>query len=400
MEEKIYMKEKKKMPQTVVVLIVAIIGAIIGSLFTYALIKDKVNGSDIASSSSNTDGSKVITIEGSTDSPVVAMAQKASPSVVVINVTYTTQTYNFFNMFGNNGNNLSQESSEEGSGIIYSQDGYIITNYHVIQSAVENDTAKITVTLPNDETEYEAKIIGGDETTDLAVIKIDKTGLTAAEFGESSNLNVGELVAVIGNPYGKEFANSVTVGYISALNRKLTISGRTYNLIQTDAAINAGNSGGALVNNKGQVIGISSAKISSTDVEGMCFAIPIDEALPIIKELISDGKITRPYIGIVGMNVTETMAKMYNLQEGVYVYSIDENSPASKVNLNRLTLIAENLNLSPGYLLTGSNTASKDYLREDFRQILDKCTPKQQRLIYGISELISKTNFEDEEDEK
>lgn len=335
MEEKIYMKEKKKMPQTVVVLIVAIIGAIIGSLFTYALIKDKVNGSDIASSSSNTDGSKVITIEGSTDSPVVAMAQKASPSVVVINVTYTTQTYNFFNMFGNNGNNLSQESSEEGSGIIYSQDGYIITNYHVIQSAVENDTAKITVTLPNDETEYEAKIIGGDETTDLAVIKIDKTGLTAAEFGESSNLNVGELVAVIGNPYGKEFANSVTVGYISALNRKLTISGRTYNLIQTDAAINAGNSGGALVNNKGQVIGISSAKISSTDVEGMCFAIPIDEALPIIKELISDGKITRPYIGIVGMNVTETMAKMYNLQEGVYVYSIDENSPASKVNLKK-----------------------------------------------------------------
>lgn len=335
MEEKIYMKEKKKMPQTVVVLIVAIIGAIIGSLFTYALIKDKVNGSDITSSSSNTDGSKVITIEGSTDSPVVAMAQKASPSVVVINVTYTTQTYNFFNMFGNNGNNLSQESSEEGSGIIYSQDGYIITNYHVIQSAVENDTAKITVTLPNDETEYEAKIIGGDETTDLAVIKIDKTGLTAAEFGESSNLNVGELVAVIGNPYGKEFANSVTVGYISALNRKLTISGRTYNLIQTDAAINAGNSGGALVNNKGQVIGISSAKISSTDVEGMCFAIPIDEALPIIKELISDGKITRPYIGIVGMNVTETMAKMYNLQEGVYVYSIDENSPASKVNLKK-----------------------------------------------------------------
>lgn len=335
MEEKIYMKEKKKMPQTVVVLIVAIIGAIIGSLFTYALIKDKVNGSDIASSSSNTDGSKVITIEGSTDSPVVAMAQKASPSVVVINVTYTTQTYNFFNMFGNNGNNLSQESSEEGSGIIYSQDGYIITNYHVIQSAVENDTAKITVTLPNDENEYEAKIIGGDETTDLAVIKIDKTGLTAAEFGESSNLNVGELVAVIGNPYGKEFANSVTVGYISALNRKLTISGRTYNLIQTDAAINAGNSGGALVNNKGQVIGISSAKISSTDVEGMCFAIPIDEALPIIKELISDGKITRPYIGIVGMNVTETMAKMYNLQEGVYVYSIDENSPASKVNLKK-----------------------------------------------------------------
>ncbi len=335
MEEKIYMKEKKKMPQTVVVLIVAIIGAIIGSLFTYALIKDKVNGSDIASSSSNTDGSKVITIEGSTDSPVVAMAQKASPSVVVINVTYTTQTYNFFNMFGNNGNNLSQESSEEGSGIIYSQDGYIITNYHVIQSAVGNDTAKITVTLPNDETEYEAKIIGGDETTDLAVIKIDKTGLTAAEFGESSNLNVGELVAVIGNPYGKEFANSVTVGYISALNRKLTISGRTYNLIQTDAAINAGNSGGALVNNKGQVIGISSAKISSTDVEGMCFAIPIDEALPIIKELISDGKITRPYIGIVGMNVTETMAKMYNLQEGVYVYSIDENSPASKVNLKK-----------------------------------------------------------------
>ena len=335
MEEKIYMKEKKKMPQTVVVLIVTIIGAIIGSLFTYALIKDKVNGSDIASSSSNTDGSKVITIEGSTDSPVVAMAQKASPSVVVINVTYTTQTYNFFNMFGNNGNNLSQESSEEGSGIIYSQDGYIITNYHVIQSAVENDTAKITVTLPNDENEYEAKIIGGDETTDLAVIKIDKTGLTAAEFGESSNLNVGELVAVIGNPYGKEFANSVTVGYISALNRKLTISGRTYNLIQTDAAINAGNSGGALVNNKGQVIGISSAKISSTDVEGMCFAIPIDEALPIIKELISDGKITRPYIGIVGMNVTETMAKMYNLQEGVYVYSIDENSPASKVNLKK-----------------------------------------------------------------
>ena len=330
MEEKIFIKEKKKMPQGVMIFVVALIGSIIGSVLTYLVIDEKIGineGTTNVGTSTSTNIKYEIT---KTDSPVVAIAAKAGPSIVGVKVSYTTQSF-----FG------TQEADEEGSGIIYSEDGYIITNYHVIESAINNNTAVVAISLPNDENTYEARIIGGDETTDLAVVKIDKTGLTSAEFGESSKLSVGELAVAIGNPLGQEFAGSVTVGYISALNRKITTDGRTYNLVQTDAAINPGNSGGALVNSVGQVIGINTVKISDTDVEGIGFAIPIDDAMPIIKELIENGKIVRPYIGISGIDLDTMTAKRNNLVEGIYVAQVLNGSPAKEAGIQRGDVIVK-----------------------------------------------------------
>jgi serine protease Do len=328
MEEKMFIKEKKSMPQGLMVLIVALIGGVIGSVLTYLVVDEKLlNGTTDTSSESTTNVKYEIT---ETDSPVVAIAAKAGPSIVGVKVTYTTQSF-----FG------TEEADEEGSGIVYSEDGYIITNYHVIESAINNTTAVVEVSLPNTDESYEAKIIGGDETTDLAVIKIDKTGLTKADFGESSELQVGELAVAIGNPLGEELAGSVTVGYISALNRQITADGRTYNLVQTDAAINPGNSGGALVNSKGEVIGINTVKISVTGVEGLGFAIPIDDALPIIKELIENGKIVRPYIGVSGVDLDETTAKRNNLVEGIYIAQVLNGSPAKEAGLQKGDVIVK-----------------------------------------------------------
>jgi len=256
----------------------------------------------------------------STDSPVVAIAAKVSPSVVGIKVTYSYEIFRGF----------STETEGEGSGIIYSEDGYIVTNYHVIQEAIDSEKAKVEVALEGSEEWIEAKIIGHDEVTDLAVIKVDKKGLQPAEFGKSDNLKVGDIAVAIGNPLGQEFAGTVTSGVVSALNRTVTTDGRTYELIQTDAAINTGNSGGALANSKGEVIGINTVKIVATGVEGIGFAIPSDEALPIIKELIENKKITRPSIGIGGINVTESIAKAYNMHVGVYVSEVMKDSPAEK----------------------------------------------------------------------
>ena len=329
MDEKMFIKEKKKSPQWIMVLFTAIIGSIMGSVLTYMVVNEK--GVLTTSSSDGNLSSKNIKYEiTKTDSPVVAIAAKAGPSIVGVKVTYTTQSF-----FG------EQEADEEGSGIIYSEDGYIITNYHVIESAINNEKALVEVSIANDDEKYEAKIIGGDEITDLAVIKIDKTGLTKAEFGESSKLQVGEMAVAIGNPLGEEFAGSVTVGYISALNRQITTDGRTYNLVQTDAAINPGNSGGALVNSTGQIIGINTVKISVTGVEGLGFAIPIDDALPIIKELIENGKIVRPYIGVSGIDLDSTTARRNNLVEGIYVAQVLNGSPAKEAGIQRGDVIVK-----------------------------------------------------------
>lgn len=322
-KEKIYYRETRK-NNNLVVVVVAIVSCLMGSLITYGLIDKKLENIDLGST--NIGGSSVTKYEiSSVENPVVAIAESAGPAIVGVRVNYMSQGF-----FGS-----LQEADEEGSGIVYTEDGYIITNYHVIESAISNSSAKVTVTFANSDEEYEAQIIGGDETTDLAVIKIDATGLTTATIGSSSDLKVGELAVAIGNPLGQELAGSVTVGYVSAVNRKITTDGRTYKLIQTDAAINPGNSGGALVNSKGEVIGINTVKISSTETEGLGFAIPTDDAMPIIKELISNGKIVRPYIGISGVNIDETTAKMYNIAEGIYVAQVMNNSPASSAGLQK-----------------------------------------------------------------
>ena len=263
------------------------------------------------------------------ESPVVAIAEKLSPSVVGIRVSYLSQS-----IFG-----LS-EAEREGSGIVYSADGYTITNYHVIEEAKSNTSAKIYVLMSNGK-EYDATIVGSDKTTDLAVIKIDATGLTAAEFGNSDSIKVGELAVAIGNPLGQEFAGTVTGGYISGLNRTVTVDNVVYNLIQTDAAINSGNSGGPLVDASGRVIGINTVKVAATGVEGIGFAIPINEALPIIEELISNKKITRPFIGIGGITLTESLASRNKLVAGIYVQQVTKKSPAEIAGIKQGDVIVE-----------------------------------------------------------
>ena len=259
----------------------------------------------------------------------MAVAAKVQPSIVGIKVEYTVNSI-FMNKQGT--------AEAEGSGIIISEDGYILTNNHVINSGSTSSyyeigtASKVSVYLYNDETEYEAKVIGTDEQTDLAVIKIEKTGLTAAEIGDSDNVNVGEFAMAIGNPLGMQ--SSVTGGIISAVNREVTDSdGKKYKLIQTDAAINSGNSGGALVNSKGQVIGVNTLKVSATGVEGMGFAIPINSAKPVYEQLIQYKKVKRPYIGLTGRDLNEETAKRNNLVEGIYVVSVDEYSAAEKAGV-------------------------------------------------------------------
>lgn len=272
----------------------------------------------------------------------VSVATKVLPSVVGIKVTYAINS-----VFSQN----SSTATAEGSGVIISSDGYILTNNHVVNSSSSNSSSfyelgkatKITVTLYNDTTEYEAKIIGTDSETDLAVIKIDKNDLTAATLGDSSTVQVGEWCMAIGNPLGMQ--SSVTTGTISALNREVTDSdGKTYKVIQTDAAINSGNSGGALVNSNGEVIGINSIKASGTGVEGLGFAIPINSTKSIYSDLIKYNKVIRPYIGIAGIDITDEVIKnnpTYKLVKGVYIRSIEDFSSAQKAGLKAGDIITK-----------------------------------------------------------
>lgn len=225
-----------------------------------------------------------------------------------------------------------------GTGIIMSSDGYIITNAHVVEGATS-----ISVLLPSsyaddssttEDLTIEATLVGKDTQTDIAVLKIEKTGLTAAEFGKSSDIQVGEVAIVIGNPLGFELANSVTAGIISAVDRSITVDDRTMNTIQTDASINSGNSGGPLINAYGQVIGITSAKVTSTYGEGLGFAIPIDEAIPIVQELMTYGKVTgRPSLGVSGENVTEVYSQYYDIPKGFFVRGVNSGSCAEKAGI-------------------------------------------------------------------
>ncbi len=229
-------------------------------------------------------------------------------------------------------------SESQGSGIIFSADGYIITNAHVVEEATS-----VKIVLPDEkQTTYDAKVIGSDSKTDLAVLKVEATGLDAADIGNSDELKLGETVITVGNPYGLELQSSVTSGIVSALNRSINTSNGKMNLIQTDAAINPGNSGGALVNLYGQVVGVCSSKISDTDAEGLGFAIPINDAVPIIKELISKGYISgRPMIGIQGQDINTQTSMMYGVPTGVYVVYIEEDSSAYKAGMRQYDIITE-----------------------------------------------------------
>ncbi len=262
------------------------------------------------------------------------IAEAVRPSIVGVRVSGQTRR-----RFGQSPGNTTLS---EGSGVIMSSDGYIMTNYHVIEYS-QMDGADITVIL-SDAREFGAILVGGDQTSDLAVIKVDASGLPAAKMGTSSNLRVGDTAVAIGNPMGLEFAGSVTSGIISAVDRTIEVTdGVSLAVIQTDAAINPGNSGGALLNDRGEVIGINTIKISSTGVEGLGFAIPIDSALPVLNDLRDHGKVTgRPSLGVLNpIAVDEMSARIYGYPLGVFIEEIADGGAAQKAGLLAGDIITE-----------------------------------------------------------
>jgi serine protease Do len=358
-------KSKKVLNAALAILCVCAIGA--SSIVGYSLLyKDKISTGGDSSSSTSLKGASTKDDDSSTSSidrsnlptleqlstPSDAMSipdivKKLSPSVVGISC-------------------ITDGSTVSGTGIIMSEDGYIITNAHVVDGASAisvvitdsteqttestSDSSSKTVAekiLENqdgsddtDENTITAELVGEDTQTDLAVLKIDKTGLTPAEFGTSSEIEVGEIAIVIGNPLGFDLANTVTSGIISATDRTLTIEDRTMNLIQTDASINSGNSGGPLINAYGQVIGITSAKVSSTYGEGLGFAIPIDDAKEIINDLLEYGYVKgRPTLGISGENISAFYAQYYNVPQGFIVRSVEAGSAAEEAGIKENDMI-------------------------------------------------------------
>ncbi len=274
---------------------------------------------------------------------VVKAAEQVTPAVV--GVTNMIRTYDFYQ-----GQHRLQERAS-GSGVIINSQGYIATNYHVISQAEE-----IIVTLGTGE-EIDARVVGQDPGTDLAVLKIAKTDLPAARFGDSDRLQVGELAIAIGNPLGLEFQQSVTVGVISALERSIRIGEQDFSFVQTDAAINQGNSGGPLINAIGEVIGINTAKINIPGVEGMGFAIPSNEVEKIIQELIEHGRIIRPWIGVMIMEIDQEVAQRFELPvtQGLLVEEVVSGGPADRAGLQQGDIIIE---------LAGEEIDTFDKLRE------------------------------------
>ena len=318
---------------------------VLGTCFGIPSVRAKIlEGNRISENTSPSPSSGYVSqtsLSNYSDTAVFA-ANKILPSIVGINVEYNVNS--LISMFGKQ--TAPSTAKASGSGIIMSDDGYILTNNHIVASSSSesyyevSEATKITVTLFNDETEYEAKIVGTDEQTDLAVIKIEKTGLSKAEFADSDNIKVGEFAMAVGNPLGMQ--SSITCGVVSAVNREVTDSdGKKFTLIQTDAAINSGNSGGALVNSEGKVIGINTLKLSGTGIEGMGFAIPINSTTDITSQLIQYSKVKRPYIGISGMDLTEATAKANKLVVGIYVKAVDDFSAGEKAGIKIGDVIVE-----------------------------------------------------------
>jgi serine protease Do len=269
------------------------------------------------------------------------------PSVVGVSSVfeYQQQSYSFF---GWGGGDTKDIWDGQGTGIIISEDGYIATNAHCIYDDSERKSGEaIEVSVRfSDESQVSANIIAYDLDTDLAVLKVSKSGLKPAVFGDSNDLRVGELVIAVGNPLGFELFGSVTSGIVSALNRNISINEKNMNLIQTDAPINAGNSGGPLLNSCGQVVGINSAKMSSTygsaSVEGLGFAIPISDAKAIIDDLIHYNYVRgRPQFGINTADINEASSRYYNIPVGVYVSYVAKGSAADIAGIKERDVIIE-----------------------------------------------------------
>ena len=297
---------------------------------------DSASGSDNSITAASSSGSSLTTEQ---------VADLVSPSVVVI--TTEQVVYSQWSWYGQN-----QVESGAGSGVIISSDGYILTCAHVVDGA-----SNITVTIGDKD--YTATLVGEDTTSDIAVIKIDANGLTPATVGDSDSLKVGQNVMAVGNPLG-ELGGTVTGGMISALNRSVTIQGsssvNTMSLIQMDASVSPGNSGGGLFNMNGELVGIVNAKSSSSDAEGLGFAIPINDAIKVAQELLENGYVTgRPYLGITYLAVTDaqTASQLGVNAYGVYVVEVVKGGPAEKAGLQAGDRIVS---------VDGTEIASKDDL--------------------------------------
>lgn len=322
-------KEKRRYGAGVVVL-ASILAALIGAVSGAAVILPNIT---VDTKQGETILNKVnINVDETAENVVEAVASKVTPSVVGIRTTTSVMSF-----FGG-----TQESSGDGSGVIFSSDGYIITNYHVIAEAVSGNNSKIAVYLDSADSEgYNATVVGYNISADLAVIKINAKNLTAVEFANSDKLKVGQYVITIGNPGGLEFTDSVTYGVISGLNRVVS-SDSDVKLIQTDAAINPGNSGGALVNSKGELVGINSSKIVSEQFEGMGFAIPSNTVKEICEDIVERENAPEPYIGIsISERYTAEVLDFYGYPNGAVVLSVADGSPAKEAGIAKGDIITE-----------------------------------------------------------
>ena len=264
--------------------------------------------------------------------PEISMGEKAENTLSIVEINKKVKSSVVAVL-------IAEKSGEEtvfsGSGFIISQDGYIITNAHVVENA-----AVVEVVLIDGITSFNATIVGQDERSDIAILKVEATGLSPVELGDSDDLEEGEEVVCIGNPYGMELSGSITNGIVSALNRKIEMNGGYMTLIQTNADINPGNSGGPLINAYGQVVGITSSKLVATGYEGIGFAIPINDAIHLSEELINYGYVkSRAYIGFSGQDLTSDYAKYYNYPQGVYVVYVNPDSDAAKKGLQEKDIV-------------------------------------------------------------
>ena len=281
-------------------------------------LRDQINGLDATRGSGI-----VVPSDGTAMTPAQLYASQVN-SVVAISTTIQS------------GYGSGQSS---GSGFILTEDGYVITNFHVVEDATDIDV------VMHDGTEYPAELVGKDSSNDLAVLKIEATGLPAATLGSSKNLVIGDMVVAIGNPLG-ELASTQTVGYVSGIDREVSTSGSitTISMIQTDAAINPGNSGGPLFNMYGEVIGITTAKYSGTtgsgaSIEGIGFAIPIDDVEPLINDLIDYGYVTGAYMAVTVQDMDSTSAEMYGLPTGAYIVSVEKDGAAHRAGIQPKDII-------------------------------------------------------------
>ncbi|MCY6484495.1 trypsin-like peptidase domain-containing protein [Clostridium aestuarii] len=312
---------KKIISYIIIGLVCASLGGGISSFATIKYYNNLAAEQKIENNIPNNNNNIVKTTNNTVPLSVANIARQVGPAVVGV----ATKSMTSYDVFG-----FPEQQEGMGSGIIFNEDGYILTNYHVVKGA-----RQINVILNEGKgkpgKEIPAKLINYDATLDVAVIKLtEKVQLPGvAEFGDSDNIEIGEPAVAIGNPLGKEFLGTVTAGVVSAVDREIQIEGEKHKYIQTDAAINPGNSGGALVNVYGQIIGINSAKIGGSQVEGIGFAIPINEIKPKIEHLL------KPIlkIGIVASDIDSARSKRYNVPVGIYIHQIEEFSPAEKSGL-------------------------------------------------------------------